>query len=79
VTVEDQTSALLCCAEAHALPPWSPDLIIQETLKHYAERGDIQVKTITLARRLENIDCLYICGTRAKCPKSKSPPKKCSF
>jgi hypothetical protein len=22
---------------------------------------------------------LYICGTRAKCPKSKSPPKKCSF
>ena len=43
VTVEDQTSALLCCAEAHALPPWSPNHIIKDTLKHYAERGDIQV------------------------------------
>lgn len=43
VTVEDQTSALLCCAEAHALPPWSPNQIIKDTLRHYAERGDIQV------------------------------------
>ena len=43
MTVEDQTSALLCCAEAHALPPWSPNQIVKDTLKHYAERGDIQV------------------------------------
>lgn len=42
VTIEDQTSALLCVAEAHQRTLWKPNKIIRDLLFHFAEHGDVQ-------------------------------------
>ena len=56
VTVEDQTAALnLCGIQPFTYIPWNPDEMARNMLMHYAERGDIQVRTFRNCTRTPRI------------------------
>ena len=42
VTIEDQTSALLCVPAATSHADWTDDSIIKSTIMFYSEKGDVQ-------------------------------------
>jgi hypothetical protein len=48
VTIEDQTSALLCTEAATLSPSWNDESILKHTLIHYAEQGDVQTAVCIL-------------------------------